>query len=133
LSLSVIGGQASIEGTVSASFESDPDKVTHPGLFDDGRVLIDLSEPDSLLALFSDIVDEIDVSYAAPVYVDLPVFFPTESHGIGSVTLTGDLSSLLSGEDAKPQLLLDESAVKAEGTATGGTATTLTASGDEFA
>jgi Ca2+-binding RTX toxin-like protein/outer membrane protein OmpA-like peptidoglycan-associated protein len=119
LSLSIIGGEASIEGIVQASF--DPDDPT----FTDGRVQITLDNLD-------DIVDAIEVSYAAPVYVNLPVFFPTESHGIGSVTLTGDLSSLLNIDDAKPQLLLDESAVKAEGTATGGSATTLTASGDEF-
>ncbi len=125
LSLSIIGGQASIEGTVQASFDADG-----PGSpFTDGRVQLIFTGSSANLAA---IVDAIEVTYSAPVYVDLPVFFPTESHGIGSVTLTGDLSSLLSAEDAKPQLLLDESAVKAEGTATGGDADTLTASGNDF-
>jgi Ca2+-binding RTX toxin-like protein/outer membrane protein OmpA-like peptidoglycan-associated protein len=125
LSLSVIGGQASIEGTVGASFSSDPSKVKHPGLFTNGRALI-------TSGVLGDIVDEIDISYSAPVYVDLPVFFPTESNGIGSVTLTGNLSSLLNIEDAKPQVLLAESAVKVEGTASEGTANTLTASQVNF-
>src|SRR5262249_26734704 len=40
--------------------------------------------------------------------------------------------SLANIDDAKPQVLLDESAVVVEGTATAGTATTLTASGVNF-
>ncbi len=122
LSLSVIGGQASIEGTVRASF--DPAST----VFTNGRVQLIATGASKNLGA---IVDAIGVTYSAPVYVDLPVFFPTESNGIGSITLTGNLASLVTPNGAKPQVLLDQSAVKAEGTANnGGTATTLTASGN---
>ena len=85
LSLSIIDGQASIEGTVDVSFD--------PDLFTDGRKLIDDRRSTSVRSL----VEGLDVEFAAPIDVTLPIYFPTESHGVGDITLTGDLADIGNG------------------------------------
>ncbi|WP_283806368.1 LEPR-XLL domain-containing protein [Bradyrhizobium sp. cf659] len=83
LSLSVIGGSASIAGTVNASFAA--------GHFTNGRSLVqDLADLQSLLG-------DIDVDFSAPVSATLPIYFPTETHLVGDITLTGDLQDLANG------------------------------------
>ena len=83
LSLSIIDGQASIEGTVDVSFD--------PDLFTDGRKLVD-DDVD-----VGELVEGLDVEFAAPIDVTLPIYFPTESHGVGDITLAGDLADIGNG------------------------------------
>ena len=78
-SLSVIGGDASIAGTIGVAFDA--------AQFTNGRRQVTLNNVGSVLT-------NLDVTLTAPVSATLPVYFPTESHLVGDITLLGDLTDL---------------------------------------
>ncbi|CAM5793933.1 LEPR-XLL domain-containing protein [Rhizobacter fulvus] len=88
LSLSIIDGEASIDGDLKVFFDfakTGDSVVADAG----GRVL--------LTGQLGAVLGTLDASFAAPVDVTLPIYFPTESHGIGDITLKGDLKNIANG------------------------------------
>lgn len=116
LGLAIKDGEANINGSVDVTF----DTTSPTTIFTNGRVRFGD-------ASFSDIVGALDIDYAAPVSVTLPVYFPTDSNFIGNMTLTGNLTDIANGLFVKDEtgetpppdtLVLDVSAI-ADGLAGG--------------
>ncbi|HET9942787.1 MAG TPA: hypothetical protein VFR05_05570, partial [Terriglobia bacterium] len=86
-SLSIVDGEASIAGNLSLDFTGAPAQLFDAG----GRTRLDTA------GALSNVLSALNPDLSAPINVTLPIFFPTESNGLGDITLTGDLTNVESG------------------------------------
>ena len=85
LGLSIIDGEASIAGAIASTWNASA------GIFDSRH------KTQLQAGSFGSVLGALDATLTAPVNVTLPVYFPTESHFVGDITLSGNLTDIANG------------------------------------